>query len=41
MSLTVSKNLRKLTSLGISTKILQENTYNKFEIRVNMTLSLR
>ena len=41
MSLTVSKNLRKLTSLGICTKILQENTYNQFEIRVNMTLSLR
>ena len=41
MSLTVSKNLRNLTSLDICTKILQESTYNQFEIRVNITLSLR
>ena len=41
MSLTVSKNLKSLTTLDISTKILQESTYNQFEIRVNITLSLR
>ena len=41
MSLTVSKNLKSLTTSDISTKILQESTYNQFEIRVNITLSLR
>ena len=40
MSLTVSKNLRNFASLDIYTKILQESTYNQFEIRVNINLLL-
>ena len=41
VSLTFSKNLRNLDSFDIYTKILQEITYNQFEMRVNITLSLR
>ena len=40
VSLTVSKNLRNFASLDIYTKILQESTYNQFEIRVNINLLL-
>ena len=41
VSVTVSKNLRNLASLDIYSKILQESTYDQFEIRVNITFSLR
>ena len=38
--LTVSKNLKNLASLDIYKKMLQESTYNQFEIRISITFPL-